>query len=320
MINKRTFLNIPFPQPGRMVAIGVNGMRNFYCVRTENNKFMLRFIGEFDSNIITKIKFKIFELEVQEYSDKSLCFTLHDQKYLNPFFVTVCNDILKSIKKINEESDQKKFLQFVKVVKDWNDFFKKTKTLSEKEQIGLIGELLFMKNVINFSNVSTAVKAWTSQDKQDFSYNSKAFEVKTTTVTKNSKVSISSGEQLDTRHSKIVLVFVQIDKTNPKNNKGFTLSSLINEIHSLITELPEIFAEFNNKLLKEKNIIDHNQYNQKFYVTSGDICYFDVNNENFPKIKLPLKDGILNLRYDISISNISDFSIKTEEISEHWRQ
>ena len=32
------------------------------------------------------------------------------------------------------------------------------------------------------------------------------------------------------------------------------------------------------------------------------------------KIILPLKAGISNLRYDISISDISDFFIKTEEL------
>lgn len=78
-------------------------------------------------------------------------------------------------------------------------FYGNSKILSENEVIGLIGELLFLKDYcFPIYGISIGLNGWSGPEPthKDFSYKNEWYEIKSINSFKNT-VSISSIEQLD---------------------------------------------------------------------------------------------------------------------------
>ncbi|WP_369408059.1 PD-(D/E)XK motif protein, partial [Pseudomonas sp. SWRI111] len=72
--------------------------------------------------------------------------------------------------------------------------------LSKSERIGLIGELLFLRDVLSDRvGWNAAIKCWNGPGghEQDFVVAGSIFEVKTQVVTADRRIRISSEDQLD---------------------------------------------------------------------------------------------------------------------------
>ena len=319
LINKRKFESLLNTGETLPVSIGATDkLENFFIVRTVDNRFMLRFEGDLDYSNIKDLKFSLFELCIKNKPFPSLCFILNNDEYLSPFFVAVCNDIFKQILEISEESDYKKASLFAKVVSDWAGFFRRKKTISLAEEIGVIGELLFMKHLSKLIKPSLVLDAWTSNHKQDFSYNRKAYEIKTSTITQNSKITINGVDQLDNKHNSIFIVFIQLDKANAEHREAFSLSSLVEDVLKSFKGNFDLEEKFNDKLINEKKIVNYRDFSKLFFIKLDEYKYFGVK-DNFPRIAPPLPDGILNLRYDILVAKIMEFIVEEKVILAYWK-
>ena len=170
--------------------------------------------------------------------------------------------------------------------------------------MGLIGELLFLKNeMIPQYGEAKALESWMGPEKtnKDFSIDSVWYEVKAVTANKES-VHISSIEQLDSDVTGYLAVY-KLEKMGPTYD-GIKLNQLANKIMTLIRNdfYKDLFA---SKLLSYG--FDWSSDYDNFVYSQSSYSKYIVE-EGFPRIsrdKIALP--IIKVQYEIVLSNIEEY-------------
>ena len=178
--------------------------------------------------------------------------------------------------------------------------------MGDNAQKGLIGELLFLKEIIEAGmNPADAVAGWVGPDgaDQDFVYETGWHEVKTTGAS-SASVSISSIEQLDCNDSGELVVF-RIDKCAPGQPGAVTLFKMVHTVFEMLSADTGAFDNFVNKL-GAAGYIDMKEYDKQTYVCSDKKTYWV--NETFPKLsRNNVAEEIINAEYQISLSGLGEW-------------
>lgn len=264
----------------------------------DNGEKTIRFIGNFVKN---KIKgTKSIEINHFSYKDKLiLSFSLVDEEYVDLFYL-FCNDLVDSSRDVSQEMG---YTYLVNRFERWRSFSGLTrKYLSESEIKGLMGELLFLKEIlIDKFGSSRSIQGWTGSEplKKDFSYDDTWFEVK---AVSGDKVSISSIDQLDSNVTGF-LVLYSLEKLSPEAN-GISLNRLCDQIFEKL-DLDMDRQTFLMKLI-QANFYKEEYYDQFVYANTR-VNYYEVNSE-FPKLTRDLiPDAISNAKYDLIINMLERF-------------
>lgn len=133
--------------------------------------------------------------------NKSLILISLSDNSLSSIFAVLCEDLFQSVSSIEHESAfiqtlQNRFIQ-------WKELFILAKGfgLSPEKQIGLFGELYFLKKLfLQTGGNEESLNIWVGPETgiRDFEKNNCAIEVKTTHTHNHQKVHINSERQLDT--------------------------------------------------------------------------------------------------------------------------
>lgn len=228
-------------------------------------------------------------------------------KELEDVFVTMCGDMMRFS---STESD--KSLSLTRVLKRYSAWLKllqhkNNALLSMTAQKGLIGELLYLKDLIERGMPPTeAVTGWVGPDgaDQDFVYADGWHEIKTTT-TASTEVIISSAEQLGGEETG-ELVVIRIDKCAPAQTGAFTLYKLVHEILRILN----IYAGLADSFMLKLNCagyIDMPDYDQQTFVFSSKNKYSV--DDKFPKlIRSNIPTEITNLNYALSLPSLAPWA------------
>jgi hypothetical protein len=224
--------------------------------------------------------------------------------------------LYQRIKDISEVPEYSK--EFISTFHKWSEFFedKKSELLPEEVIKGLLGELLFLKFLINESNsyrVNDVLNSWKGPyDKgHDFELDSKDIEVKTKHISALD-VRISSEFQLEKSYDKgLDLVVISVE--NDSNN-GISLKDLALEIKKLIVEKlgdNSIFLKaLSQKGLTLKNI---NQYDIFRFKPIDQITY-NCTPDKFPKlIKSNIPKEINSIKYNLRLSSLAKYMSNKKE-------
>lgn len=257
---------------------------------------------------VESTKFIISKLEKRIDDKLSLSFTLIDNEYEDIYY-KFCEDMIE----ITRDSDSNSnVLDFV--LMRWNmwrlTFKNNNKNLTENEVKGVIGELLFLKEVmVPKYGLEKSIMAWQGplNYHKDFEINNEWYEIKT--VSDNSStLKINSIQQLEDFSNKTgELCLVVLTNTNIENDMHITLNKLVNLVDRIIVDmkLKRVFWEKMNRL----GYIFDIEYDNYIYELNN-IYRYDVSNDRFPKIvSKDLKRGIVNVSYEISISELKEFII-----------
>lgn len=245
------------------------------------------------------------QVDVKKKNETSiiLTFKLLD-KDKTTIFSKFCEDIIESTRNIKCSS----YLAYI--IARWNKWrgmFKRqnTQLLTENQVVGLIGELLFLKEymICNYGK-ENALKSWSGPSKshKDYEINNTWYEIKTIRQGA-SKVRISSIEQLDSNFEGNLTVY-SLEPTNEMVEGGISLNLLVDELYNIFNEF-ELIKIFQSKLIEVGYSYEeeYDSYNYKFI--KRDI--YAVKDE-FPRILSDnLIDGILGVSYDISLQSIRKF-------------
>lgn len=202
------------------------------------------------------------------------------------------------------------------VISKWKKLFEKIslKALTSQQQKGLVGELLFLKALLDHPKMNGhAVSYWTSTEielqSKDFILENFGVEVKFTTA-KQPKIRISNERQLDIGSLKNL--FLVLYTAEEVKNGGISLNSIIQEIRQKLF-IKEHLELFNAKLqLNGYFDKDTDVYTKKYFLK--EIFAFEIT-PNFPKItKNDLSPGVYDVSYSIEISAIESYKIPFEEI------
>lgn len=186
-----------------------------------------------------------------------------------------------------------------------NYFSGKKDNLSDLEQQGLFGELLYLKEELENGN-SNSLDCWEGiyKNKHDFVYKTKSVEIKTTRNQSRLDIHISNENQLDnTFVNELCLVVFRLEKVSV----GKTVYDLYEEILNLLPSNKH--SLFKSKIIKVGMSFDEIDTLIKFRPVKKFI--FDVDDE-FPKIdKLSCGNRIFEVKYYVSLDGIEGI----EEVS-----
>ena len=197
----------------------------------------------------------------------------------------------------------------------WQDFLKKKRNekLDKPKQMGLIGELTFLKKLFSIIDLRSAIDAWKGPDKyaKDFLISSNGFEIKSKNSGLNAKVKIASEYQLlKDDLNKLFLVVYVVDNSSKSNQRAFILNDLISEIREFIKKNdPDCLAIFNSKINDYGFSDDHN-YSKDYWISQDTFYIFGVE-EEFPKITVEDIDRkfLSRVNYELSLTDLEGFSI-----------
>lgn len=277
---------------------------NLYIGCDEHGRYAIKCRGKFKPE--TRIK-SVAGIEVNQYKNEdfnTLQFssTHSDTKEI---FFTFCEDLIETTKAITDTRNAYKLI--LDRFYSWKRMFSaQKKILSESEIMGLIGELLFLRDFLfKEYGEGEALKSWSGQDltHKDFSYNNTWYEVKAINSGKNS-VKISSLEQLQSSNDGELVVF-----TLEKMSASYD-GIKINELALSILNSLELDAHkdlFLSSILSQGFTFSEN-YDEFVYALIS-MNRYSVNSK-FPKLtRNDVKEAILRAQYDLSLAVLSNYII-----------
>ena len=288
-------------------------------VINQTNTRCVEFI--FDKNILNKKKISFKEtkgikVDVEKednYEDKLiLCIYLKSSAFIDTY-LKLLEKIITAIYTIeNHESSLHKIITYLS---SWRKCFEDEHYdgLSKEEQIGLYGELSFIKEIYSKQiSPEKIINYWHGPEGglHDFKFSDYLVEIKTFSKNKN-KIRISNVDQLNYKFfTNLYLGCVEIEN----NNSGLTLVNLIDDLKNSIFKENHIQEQFNEKLSLYGYLEIHkDNYTNKFLVSN--INYYKVK-EGFPSIlKKDLVEGITDIYYAIELTNCEKFKCSGDFIS-----
>lgn len=221
-------------------------------------------------------------------------------------FALFCSDIIEYSRRANSEEDG-----ICKVEERWNQWAlllekQRKPMLSASEQLGLLGELAFIRHLIQTGeDTDTVINAWAGPEgaDRDFEFESLWYEVKTTGVSTQT-VTISSLEQLDSeREGKLIIV--RADRCSPEIKDGVSLDDLVSSIQKKLAGSLSTLNLFSRKLMSV-GYLSGAEYTANKYKISN-IAAYRVET-GFPKIlRTQVPTEITNVRYELSIAAIAQW-------------
>ncbi len=245
-------------------------------------------------------------IDVSQYENekyKTIRFSLTDEE-ISGLFYTFCDDLIEQTRSLKDESEG--YNAIVLRFHQWKKLFVSSKKdfLNESQIMGLIGELLFLKDHLSKRlGLAEALRSWSGQEltHKDFSYNDTWTEVKT--IKRSSQtVKISSLEQLDSKDEGELAVYA-LEKMSPEY-RGITLNKLIVVIRNMFDDSDDRDSFMAKVALQGYEY--HNYYDdfvfEKIYFKSFRVA------DGFPRL-IPVKmpDGIIKASYDIDLNKLNDF-------------
>jgi hypothetical protein len=276
------------------IFIGINSKRQ--------KSFMLK--GRFNYQNIKGTS----SIEVKQYKlgeEYSLVLSLNNEDAQALFYI-FCDDLIEETRKIVDVDKGYKFV--INRFLMWKKMFVTQKSiLSEPEIIGLIGELMFLKDFcFNKYGVFESINGWSAMEPthKDFSFQDYWYEVKSKNE-HSQGIKISSIEQLDSDAAGELVVF-DLEKMSPEY-KGIKLNSLIVTIKKMIENVDDSDL-FDHKLTK-LDYSYNDEYDNYCYVLKKRTRY--IVKEGFPRISRDSLDPRVDkVQYEIAVNSLTEFIIE----------
>lgn len=272
-----------------------------YIGKDEEGNYAIEYQGRFTIQYV-KDSTAIGVKHIPGKDKKSIIFSLKDSSMLS-IFCAFCEDMIESTRESRD--NDKGYNLLINRFYSWKKMFHQGRgKLDEKNIMGIIGEILFMKDFL-FPKYGdqTSIFSWTGSEKthKDFSIDNTWFEIKSISSGKNT-ILINSFEQLESDVNGHLCVF-EFEKMSPEFN-GITLNRLIKEVYSSL-QLESTKDAFLQKL-SDADYSFNKEYDQYVYELKNRQLYLVDN--TFPCLRrLPQMDAISKVHYEILLPKIEHF-------------
>lgn len=221
-------------------------------------------------------------------------------------FTIMALDVIATVNSGSTTAEETLFHLFLQRIRAWQDFMRRgaDTTLSSEAEIGLFGELVFLRSVMDAGLPSTvAIEGWFGplNGVQDFVFGGGAIEVKTTIAPTGFPAVIGSLEQMDdSTRQPLFLAAVRICL----DPGGMSLPSLIEDTRALLREDPIAQHMLNIKLI-HAGYLDAVSEHHKRTFTHVSTRVLRVEN-GFPRLtRANVPTQIIAARYDLNIDGIN---------------
>ncbi len=184
--------------------------------------------------------------------------------------------------------------------------YRHTGALSFENQKGLLGELLYLEELLSSMTCADAVNAWCGPEgsDQDYVMATTWTEIKTVALAAT-VVKISSLQQLDQEIDGMLKVYV-LEKSTEGPDR-VTLPDVVSRIKAILTEDPQVLDRFEMKLFKYGyRQADEDEYRKNWFrlVESREFSVTD----DFPKLtRKNVPSGVEGCTYDLSLLSLEPF-------------
>lgn len=261
---------------------------------------------------LPKVMGMTIELEAPSIDRKRLVVVLQDETDLQNFAL-MCTGLMLATKSIARSNSSAGLLRTLEELHRWHEMLKRRREnrLTRSERIGLVGELLFLRDeLIPRMGLGAALHAWKGHERheQDFVVGATIFEVKTQVVTADRMIRISSEDQLDPVQGKI-LICNQGIAPSPEGTKGSrTLNSLAKELVELAKQTGGAASDLLEIGLLGAGYEPHTEYDDETWAFV-DRALYEVR-EDFPRIeRVDLRPGVEQVRYKIRVADCQPFEV-----------
>jgi hypothetical protein len=225
-------------------------------------------------------------------------------------FYVLCKDLISNID--TYQLDEEKLGSLLDRLLKWKNLLASRRkfSISLNEQMGLFAELECILNVLSkYMGYEKAVHAWvgSDMDKQDFSLERTAIEVKAHKSTKGNIAHISSVEQLYSEKENLYLISYAITK----HKDGQSIDDLYNLIaENLEVEMQDVLSAKLFQIGWIPNFPDAEK--EHFFVDAMQIYHV---NDGFPRIKRETVDSRIDgLKYRINLSMCKEFIVEEKDV------
>ena len=228
-------------------------------------------------------------------------------------FGSLCHDIVSAGDGANDNQDA--LHRSLRRTLRWHHLLRggRSDLLSLEEQRGLLGELEFLRRLIELVGTRAALEAWRGPAgaSKDFELDGCLVEVKARRGAARPFVQISSEDQLsDVDGCRLFLVVSSVDAAIKPNGK--TLTDYVAELDRAISETDtEAYGLWEEALLAS-GFDFADDYSERRW-TIGKSAEYEVVS-GFPRIGNPVPGGVSGVRYSISLEACEPFSAASGEL------
>lgn len=229
-------------------------------------------------------------------------------------FATLCRDIAAAAA---EASDNQGALQrTLRRTLRWHHLLRggRSDLLSLEEQRGLVGELTFLRQLIQLLGPRAAIEAWKGPfgSAKDFELSHCLVEVKARRGAARPFVSISSEEQLaDVAGMRLFLLVMQVDAAVVPS--GLTLTDVARELNDVFAaSSTDAYGMWEEALAATGFDFEHDYSERRWTITNP--LPFEVVT-GFPRIASPLMQGISSVRYSLFLEACSPYALNEAALS-----
>ena len=259
------------------------------------------------------------ELEEPDSGRVRLVLVLQDRADLQNFSL-MCTGIMIATRMIAPSNSPEGFIRTLEELHRWQEMLKRRRDnrLTRSERIGLVGELLFLRDELaERMRLAAALHAWTGHERheQDFVVGSIIFEVKTQVVTADRMIGISSEDQLDPVQGTILICNQGLAPAPEGSNGSCTLNSLAKELAELAKGAGGAASDLLEIGLLGAGYESHPEYDDETWMLV-DRALYEVR-DDFPRIeRADLRPGVEQVRYKIRVADCQPFDVDIDSTFE----
>lgn len=221
-----------------------------------------------------------------------------------PLFSLMTADLVVLLKSIEKEDGSRISSSFTARISAWQDFMKRDHSglLSAEEEVGLIGELVILGNLITDGmTASNAIESWAGPEDglHDFVIGTGCIEAKTTASPTGFIAKIGSLDQLDNSlHQPLYVGAVRLTQAPEGRTLPELIATLMNNIGNPATQ-----ALLSSKLVAAGYInAMHGKYVRRFL--QKELSYRLVNDSSPRLTRANVPASIMEARYSLDIDAI----------------
>ena len=231
----------------------------------------------------------------------------------------LCKDLLSTTEKLPRGDNGGALAIVLKRLVEWQELLRRRREqlLTREQTIGLVGELLFLKDEVFPLIGADAVKTWRGPfgDEQDFVHGLWIIEIKSQLSTSDKVIRISSESQLDTVSGNIALCHQTLGLSSKDYAASLTLNKLVEKIRDeVFRKDPPAALDFEHALI-EVGYARRPEYDEPGWMLATRHTY--TVSPGFPRITptmLPV--GVDKVTYSIHPEACKSFETDTETLME----